>query len=171
MINLSYAKWKEPTKRKKKNPAEAGGVSAETDRAEVFGRIGSSCVSRHPLKGTIVDSVILTAKPTRLPSCRSTRRICPLHFRIILPRALLSSIENLVDSPIAKVPLIQKYTPEALMSRVTPMALFRNTRIPVLARWFLLLFDGFVSNFRTSGWRVKFALDQACRSGMCECDS
>jgi len=93
--------------------------------------------------GSTTGSVILTAKPTRLPTIRSTRRICPLHFRIILPRALLSSIENLIGSPIAYVPLIQKYTPEALMSRVTPMALFRYTRIPVLARWFLLLFDSF----------------------------
>jgi len=58
-----------------------------------------------------------------------------MHFRIILPRAFLSSIEKLIDCPIAYVPLIQKYTPEALMSRVTPMALLRNTRIPILARW------------------------------------
>jgi hypothetical protein len=52
---------------------------------------------------------------------------------------------------------------------VTPVALFRNTRIPVLARWCLLLFDSFAFIFRPSSWCVKFALVQACRSGVCEC--
>ncbi|MDH3287028.1 MAG: hypothetical protein OEP48_04780 [Betaproteobacteria bacterium] len=88
-----------------------------------------------------------------------------MHFRIILPPAVLSSIEKLIDSPIAYVPLVQKYAPEALMSRVTPVALFRNTRIAVLARWcFLFFFGSFAFIFRPSSWCVKFALAPARRA-------
>jgi len=141
-------------------------VRADVCCAEAVGRIASLCVSLHVYVGSILDSVILTATPTRLLSCRSTRRTFPLHFRIMLPRALLSSIQKLIDSPIAYVPLIQKYTPEALMSRVTPVAPFRNTRIPVLARWCLLLFESVASISRRSSWCVKFAPVQARRRGV-----
>jgi hypothetical protein len=52
---------------------------------------------------------------------------------------------------------------------VTPVALFKNTRIPALARWCLLLFDSFACIFRPSRWCVRFAQVQACRGGLCEC--
>ncbi|MDH3438428.1 MAG: hypothetical protein OEN48_15760 [Betaproteobacteria bacterium] len=53
----------------------------------------------------------------------------------------MSSIEKLISSPIAYVPLIQKNAPEALMSRVTPVAFSMDTGSALSTR-FCLLFSG-----------------------------
>jgi hypothetical protein len=71
--------------------------------------------------------VIFTATPTS-EARGSVRTTSPRHLNIILPPGRLNSNEKLIDSPGAQTDReIQKNTPEALTSRVTPPASFRYT--------------------------------------------
>lgn len=82
--------------------------------------------------------MIFTATPT-VASCGSVRTTSPRNLNIILLPSLLNSTEKLINSPGAQAgAAVQKYTPDALTSRVIPSALVNCTgnavwiRCPVL---------------------------------------
>jgi hypothetical protein len=88
---------------------------------------------------SIAESMIFTATPNALAR-GSVRTTSPWHLSTIVPSRLRSSTEKWINSPSVQLASdVQKYTPDALTSRVIPWAFFRNTGNAVRMRWPLRL--------------------------------
>ena len=82
-------------------------------------------VSRHAT-GSRLDSMIFTATPT-FPSWCSSRTMFPRHLNLICPPGVSKSTARFIGLPMAKEASVSKNIPDALTSRVTPVAPPKST--------------------------------------------